>query len=251
MPQLIYAFIIIVTLFQFGCSVQRQETEKQYIFINAPEKVHFDIYKVKEGETLRSISVNFGIPQGILKVFNQITRSNDFNRLSTIKVPFYTNVYPIVTLQQQSIAQESLTGALGIYKRRLVFPVLGGEISSLYGFRRKGLRFFSKKSFHKGIDIRSPEGTPFFSAHDGNVIFSGKQNGYGNTIIIKGNAIMTVYAHNARNLVVKGDRVAKGDQIGEVGRTGNASGSHVHFEVKLINKDGVYSNIDPVLLFSR
>ena len=69
---------------------------------------------------------------------------------------------------------------------------------------------------------------------DGEVAYSGKQRGYGNVIILKhANSIMTVYAHNQENLVHKDDKVKKGEIIGKVGVTGNTTGAHVHFEVRL------------------
>jgi lipoprotein NlpD len=102
---------------------------------------------------------------------------------------------------------------------------LRGELSSGFGWR-SGRR-------HEGLDIRARRGTPVRVAEAGRVIYSGKLGDYGKVVIVKhAGRYSTVYAHNHKNRVRKGAFVEKGDVIAEVGRTGNASGSHLHFEVR-------------------
>jgi murein DD-endopeptidase MepM/ murein hydrolase activator NlpD len=104
------------------------------------------------------------------------------------------------------------------------WPV-SGDLSSGFGWR-SGRR-------HEGIDICARRGTPVHVAEAGRVIYSGKLGGYGKVVIVKhAGRYSTVYAHNHKNRVRKGVFVEKGDVVAEVGRTGNASGSHVHFEVR-------------------
>jgi murein DD-endopeptidase MepM/ murein hydrolase activator NlpD len=87
---------------------------------------------------------------------------------------------------------------------------------------------------HDGIDISVPRGTPIYVVAPGRVIFSGRIGDYGNIIVVRHDARHdTVYAHNRRNLVRKGEVVVRGEEIAEVGSTGNATGPHVHFEVRL------------------
>ena len=116
----------------------------------------------------------------------------------------------------------------------LQWPV-DGKLSSRFG-RRHGQR-------HDGVDIPARRGTPIRAAEAGRVIHSGRGLGaYGNVVIVKHvGRYSTVYAHNQRNRVRKGDFVEKGQVIGEVGTSGNASGPHVHFEVR---RDSVA--IDPL-----
>lgn len=95
-------------------------------------------------------------------------------------------------------------------------------------------RPFDDCTNHRGLDILAPEGTPIFAARSGKVIYSdSKLAGFGNLVIIDhGRGVASIYAHNRRNLVRVGDTVRRGQKIGEVGQTGNATASHCHFEVR-------------------
>lgn len=115
----------------------------------------------------------------------------------------------------------------------MAWPVPGwSRISSGYGNRPSPIT--GRNEFHTGIDIPAPAGTNIISTDSGTVIFSGWMNGYGNTIIVDhGNGISTLYAHNSRNLVSVGQSVERGQVIGEVGTTGNSTGNHLHYEVRI------------------
>jgi hypothetical protein len=103
-----------------------------------------------------------------------------------------------------------------------------GRISSPYGMRNGKL--------HKGIDIAADMGTPIKAALDGKVIYAGWQMGYGKVINIDhGNGITTVYAHCSLIKIKKGQKVKRGEIIGNVGSTGKSTGPHLHFEVRLNN----------------
>lgn len=95
---------------------------------------------------------------------------------------------------------------------------------------------------HNGVDIAAPSGTPITAAAAGRVVFAGRKFGFGNTVEIDhGNGVMTRYAH-ARSIKVRsGARVESGATIATVGRTGLASGPHLHFEV-IVNG----SSVDPL-----
>lgn len=86
---------------------------------------------------------------------------------------------------------------------------------------------------HTGVDFGADAGTPIVAAMAGTVSFSGPKGGYGNTIIIDHNGKQTLYAHMLKpSPLQKGQVVAQGDPIGEVGSTGNSTGNHLHFEIK-------------------
>lgn len=85
---------------------------------------------------------------------------------------------------------------------------------------------------HEGIDLSAPRGTAILAAANGKVTYSGWRSGYGYTVEIEhGFGYMTRYAHASKILVQKGQRVERGQTIAEVGRTGIATATHVHYEV--------------------
>jgi len=96
------------------------------------------------------------------------------------------------------------------------------------GFGPRGMRF------HTGIDYPAPMGTPVVAARDGVVSAVGPLAGYGNVVELShGQGVSTLYAHLSQILVEPGRRVTRGTTVGLVGRTGDATGPHLHFEVRL------------------
>jgi len=115
-----------------------------------------------------------------------------------------------------------------------IWPIPGsikyGSIRSDYGWRIHPL--LGHREFHKGIDIPSWTGTPVKATADGYVVFSDWSKGYGYTIVINHhNGYHTLYAHNQKLMVNWGEKVRKGQLIAQVGRTGLATGPHIHYEV--------------------
>ncbi len=100
-----------------------------------------------------------------------------------------------------------------------------GILTSGYGWRWGRM--------HRGIDIAAPIGTPIFAAAPGVVIYAGwNSGGYGNLVEIEHpDGSVTLYAHNNRILVNKGQKVTQGQQISEMGSTGRSTGPHLHFEI--------------------
>jgi murein DD-endopeptidase MepM/ murein hydrolase activator NlpD len=95
---------------------------------------------------------------------------------------------------------------------------------------------------HEGIDIAVPEGTPVAAAAAGTVIYAGWLGGYGNLVVVDhGGGLSTAYGHNSGFVASVGDQVAQGETISYSGNTGNSSGPHVHFEVRV---DG--AAVDPL-----
>jgi murein DD-endopeptidase MepM/ murein hydrolase activator NlpD len=106
-----------------------------------------------------------------------------------------------------------------------------GRITSAFGRRTDPIDASTR--FHGGIDVAALEGTMVRAPADGEVVFSGPRNGYGNTVILEHvGGLQTVYAHLREIDVRRGDRLARGEKLGEVGQTGRATGPHLHFEVR-------------------
>jgi len=111
------------------------------------------------------------------------------------------------------------------------------KVSSFYGPR--------KDRFHDGIDIKARRGSHILAAASGKVIYSGSMRGYGKIIIIDHkNGYHSVYAHNSRHFVKRGQKVSQGEVIGKVGSTGRSTGPHLHFEIRKRNK-----NYNPLVYF--
>ncbi len=102
------------------------------------------------------------------------------------------------------------------------------EVSVTSNFGKRGGRY------HEGLDLRAHVGTPVFACHPGKVLYSGKRiRGYGNLIVLQHpSGIVTVYAHNSRNLVRTGQVLRQGSRIAFSGNTGRSTGPHLHFEVR-------------------
>ncbi len=106
------------------------------------------------------------------------------------------------------------------------------KISSLFGWRTSPLS--GRPEFHNGIDIPAAYGSAIYATDGGTVIISERHYSYGNYVVIDhGNGLTTLYAHNTKNLVKVGDVVDKGQQIATCGSTGDSSGNHCHFSVRV------------------
>ncbi len=111
------------------------------------------------------------------------------------------------------------------------------RISSSYGWRT--YYYYGRKvtDFHMGIDIPAAVGTDIYAVQSGKVVVAQSHSSYGNYIVVDhGGGISTLYAHCSKLLVKVGDSVVQGDHIAEMGSTGNSTGSHVHFEVRVDGK---------------
>lgn len=119
-------------------------------------------------------------------------------------------------------------------------PVQFVDISSSFGIRRHPI--YHKMRQHKGIDYRAPHGTPVLATANAKVIFVGNRGGYGNVIELQhGARYSTLYAHLSRfaKNIRPGTEIKQGQVIGYVGRTGAATGDHLHYEFRI---DGIHRN---------
>lgn len=119
---------------------------------------------------------------------------------------------------------------------QLQWPVPGRSyISSGYGYRNRPIG--RGREFHTGIDIPASYGSNIVAAEAGTVITARYVNGYGYTVIINhGNGLSTLYGHNSKLVVSQGQSVSKGQVIAKAGSTGNSTGNHCHFEVRMNGK---------------
>lgn len=134
-------------------------------------------------------------------------------------------------------AATTVLGVLGCGLPR--WPV-EGPIIAPFGVRWQG----SGPTIHRGVDIVVPTGTPVYAMSSGEVAFAGTMTDFGLVVwIAHGDAILTVYAHLSEILVVEGQTVTRDESLGLSGRSGNATGPHLHFEIS-----GRGHQVDPVLM---
>ena len=120
-----------------------------------------------------------------------------------------------------------------------------GVLTSTFKYRINPIT--GKRAFHAGIDIGGPMYTKIYAPIDGKVLFSGRRGGYGNMVILDhGQGVTSRYAHNSKLLVKVGQQVKKGDKIALMGSTGQSTGPHLHYEIRI---DGIA--IDPLKYLSR
>jgi murein DD-endopeptidase MepM/ murein hydrolase activator NlpD len=160
----------------------------------------------------------------------------DINTLEVAKVDMGTvdinQVRKQIAISMQTIGalQDFLQSQKDIYVATPRGWPVDGNITSPYG--RRFNPFSGRMEVHRGVDIAVPGGTPILSTADGVVSFAGWNGGGGNVIVIEhGLGYSTYYAHNRENIVQVGQKVKRGECIGYAGRTGNATGSHVHYEI--------------------
>lgn len=114
----------------------------------------------------------------------------------------------------------------------LGYPTPRPVVTSTFGYRVHPI--YGDRRLHAGVDFRAPTGTPILAAGAGTVVFAGWKSGYGNTVVIDhGGQIATLYGHNSALSVRVGQRVARGQTIAAAGSTGNSTGPHCHFEVRV------------------
>lgn len=112
-----------------------------------------------------------------------------------------------------------------------MWPVSGYRMSSTFGYRS----IFGSYSYHSGLDLSVPYGTPVKASDGGTVAYAGfNSGGYGNLVIIDhGNGERTYYGHNSSLVVNVGDKVYQGQLIAKAGSTGRSTGNHCHFEIRI------------------
>ena len=143
----------------------------------------------------------------------------------------------------ENLSQMELDAKSIIESKSLIIP-LKGTITSRYGPRNPTTPTVPK--YHTGIDIAVNEGTVFVASMAGTVETVSSVGDYGNHVKIVNGDVMTLYAHCKTIYVKQGDEVAQGQQIGEVGATGNVTGPHLHFEIR---KENRYVDPDLILQF--
>ena len=143
------------------------------------------------------------------------------------------------TSAQAHLVRVSLDPIIDRWNHTPSIPPTAGYLSSPFGIR---LSPFARRNepdegilgFHQGVDITNAENTPIQATADGEVVEAGWMDRYGNGVVLSHSPqLETLYAHMARLAVKEGQKVSRGQILGWMGRTGNATGVHLHYEVHL------------------
>jgi len=197
-------------------------------------------HQVRPGESLSVIGQRYGVSYQEIARLNNIRDPNRIEIGQQLRIPRSARVRPAPSAS--SLRQMAAVPSPRQREKPRSFPreeatprndgifswPLEGTVTSGFGPRNR--------SFHDGIDIAAPIGTPILAAADGQVIFRDELRGYGNVVIIRhGTQYVTIYAHTRVNLVKEGQVVRRGQRIAEVGQTGRTTGPSLHFEVRKDN----------------
>ena len=236
-----YFFCFFLFIFLYACVSPPQQPQRtgrphhprQPTKPSPPQGI-FHVVKVKEN--LFRIGKAYDVDYRRLARLNRIADPAQILIGQNIFVPGATRQLPveIITPSKVNSKPPRKPKPRGRGRNGFVWP-LKGRLTSKFG--RRG------KSFHDGLDIAAPKGTPIRAVQKGKVLFSDKLRGYGNIVIIRhAGRYVSVYAHNRKNLARKGQRVAQWQVIGEVGSTGRVTGPHLHFEIRKNNvaRDPLY-----------
>lgn len=214
-----------------------------------PEPV---VHTVREGENLYRISAYYGVPITAILDANGLEDPGTIARGQRLRIPDARRAPPgeplrpppgvrppgpgsplepprsqfrgLGDLRPNAIARWRARRAARAAGLAFAWP-LAGPVSS--GFARREGRL------HEGIDVLGEPGALVRAAETGVVAHSGPLGAYGNLVLVRhAGGFATAYAHARRALVAAGERVRRGDPIAEVGATGNATGPHLHFEIR-------------------
>ena len=161
-----------------------------------------------------------------------------FNKTSELHNKYFESE-TLIDEGKDKVKEDSLAELPTVYSNftsnSFVTPLVG-RISSDFGIRSDP--FDGKKARYEGTDIAAPKGSEILAAAGGTVTFVGyEEDGYGKYLKIKhSDTVMTLYAHCSEILVKKGDTVTAGQCVALVGSTGQSTGNHLHFEIRINGK---------------
>ena len=191
---------------------------------NRPEPSQAAVHVVQRGETIYQIAQRYGVSVDAIVQANRITDFSAIEVGTRLVIPGAKQDESLASLIPFRHTADLRSQARREADLEFDWPIFG-RFSSGFGWRGIGS--------HEGIDLTAQPGTPVLAAEAGRVIESGWRGDYGRVIVVKhAGRYSTLYAHNRNVRVKKGAFVEKGDVIAEVGATGNASGPHLHFEIR-------------------
>lgn len=200
---------------------QQEQVDAQKEFLDEKNKYEAELQQLGTLEKSKQEAVN-SLSQQEKEIQDKIGDLNSYNQGLQAEI---NKVYKNIKKNQGNTNQD-------ISKGEGFLTPAGGGISSNYGPRVHPIS--GENGFHTGVDFASSNNSPIVASKSGTVVFAGVQSGYGNVVILDhGNGITTLYAHCSSISVSNGKSVGRGQTIAKVGSTGNSTGPHLHFEVRV------------------
>lgn len=217
-----------------------EETSEQEVLEKAEENVQ-PIYTVFGIAVDENVQVNLASEEEAEEIIQNLQEEYQDEIELDLKIKqSYSKELPEVATQEEAIAtlEEGTIQPLIEEKEEkeniivAVRPVTGGTVTSRYGARSS-----IRSGPHTGLDIALSTGTPIVACNSGTVTFAGTKGSYGKLVIVTlDNGVETWYGHCSKLYVSEGQRVEAGEKIAAVGSTGNSTGPHLHFEIRINGK---------------
>ena len=197
------------------------------------------VHVVQPGQTLWRIARAYDVPLDTVLAANGITDPTRVEIGTPVFIPGVRMTLEVEPYPAPIPDPRRLLPHVGTVAADFLWPIADGALMRPFGEQRRTHK-------HAGVDIRGASGEPILAGRDGTVAFAGPtQSGYGSMVVLDhGDGVQSLYGHARKTLVKTGDAVKRGDAIALVGRTGNATIEHCHFEIRLANRP-----VDPMPYF--
>ena len=205
-------------------SINENDEEKLYVANFTEAEVIINQLKEKNSKNMDNITISEKYE----------TQMQDFTTVEDAVSNLYVQKPQVTVAKTKTTSVGSVNTATTIAGGKVSLGIslarpVSGIISSRFGARSS-----IRSSAHTGLDIATSTGTPVLAAASGTVTFSGRKGSYGNLLVIThSNGVQTYYGHCSKLYVSAGTTVTQGQTVAAVGSTGNSTGPHLHFEIRV------------------
>lgn len=247
------AFVQIDSLPEYKVCLLKRDVQASdediFNIIKSAGTTYYRYYSINENDEEKLYVANFTEAEDII---NQLKEKNSKNMDNiTISEKYETQMQDFTTVEdavsnlyvqkpQVTVAKTKTTSVGSV---NTATTIAGGKVSLGISLARPvsgiissrfGARSSIRSSAHTGLDIATSTGTPVLAAASGTVTFSGRKGSYGNLLVIThSNGVQTYYGHCSKLYVSAGTTVTQGQTVAAVGSTGNSTGPHLHFEIRV------------------
>ena len=247
------AFVQVDSLPEYKVCLLKRDVQASdediFNIIKSAGTTYYRYYSINENDEEKLYVANFTEAEDII---NQLKEKNSKNMDNiTISEKYETQMQDFTTVEdavsnlyvqkpQVTVAKTKTTSVGSV---NTATTIAGGKVSLGISLARPvsgiissrfGARSSIRSSAHTGLDIATSTGTPVLAAASGTVTFSGRKGSYGNLLVIThSNGVQTYYGHCSKLYVSAGTTVTQGQTVAAVGSTGNSTGPHLHFEIRV------------------